>query len=257
LAEEIARRRASELACKRGQRDYLRLQRECRQWKEKVRAISHELLSAREEERKKISRELHDVVAQALAGINARLAALKADAAANSGTLVQEIASTQRLVEHSIELIHRFARELRPTELDELGLIRALHAYMTGVRRKTGMPVTLTAAAAVDQLDTAAQTVLYRVAQEALTNVVRHAQAERAEVTLQKSRRHVSLKITDNGRGFSLKRRLGNKTGRLGLLGMRERVELIGGKLTIQSTLGKGTSILATVPLQAGGMRPR
>jgi signal transduction histidine kinase len=235
-----------------GVRDYQRLQRECRQWKEKFRAASHQLLSARDEERKRISRELHDVVAQALAGISSRLAALQADAAGHGGNLAEDIAGAQRLVEKSIELIHRFARELRPTELDDLGLIRALHGYMTGLRRKTGLPMTMKVAAAVERLDTATQTALYRVAQEALTNVVRHAQAGEIEVTLQKFRRHVALRIRDDGSGFRPGRgRAAGRAGRLGLLGMKERLEMVGGTLSIKSTPGKGTTVLARVPLPA------
>lgn len=250
MARERARGRASARALKRCQAYSLRLLRECRQAQEKIREVSLQLVSAREEERKKISRDLHDVVAQALALINGRLDALRVDAARNLGSLPENIHRTQQAVEKSIEILHQFAGGLRPTEVDDLGFIRALHGYMTGLRRKTGMPMTLTASAAAERLGAAAQAGLYGIAQEALTNVVRHAQASRIEVTVQKIRRRVTLRIQDDGGGFSTAReQAAARAGRLGLVGMRERVDAIGGRLIIKSTPGEGTTIAASVPL--------
>jgi signal transduction histidine kinase len=121
---------------------------------------------------------------------------------------------------------------------------------MKNLREKTGIHFSLTASAAVEGLNTATRTVLYRVAQEALTNVIRHAHASRAKVTVQKIRQQVRLKIADNGRGFSPRRGLtAKRNARLGLIGMRERLEMVGGKLTIDSTPGKGTIIVASVPV--------
>ena len=107
---------------------------------EQLRLLSRQLLSAQEEERKKISRELHDVIAQTLAGINVRLAALKKEAALNTKGLEHNITRTQRLVQHSVEIVHRFARELRPTVLDDLGLIPALHTFMKSFHGGDGHP---------------------------------------------------------------------------------------------------------------------
>ena len=139
--------------------------------------LSRQLLLAQEEERKKISRELHDVIAQTLTGINVRLATLKNKASFNTKGLERNIARTQRLVEHSVNIVHRFARELRPTVLDDLGLIPALHTFMKRFREQTGIRVSLSAFAAVEHVNGDKRTVLYRVAQEALNNVARHAQA--------------------------------------------------------------------------------
>ena len=130
--------------------------------------------------------------------------------------------------------------------LDDLGLIPALHSFMKHFRAETGIRVSLTAFAAVEQLDGDKRTVLYRVAQEALTNVARHAQASRAEVKLQKLDGAVCMTITDNGKCFQVERVLhAKKSKRLGLLGMRERVEMVGGKFTVESAPGKGTTIRA------------
>src|SRR5438552_13813075 len=222
---------------------------------EQLRLLSRQLLSAQEEERKKISRELPDVIAQTLTSINVRLAALKKEAALNTKGLERSIARTQELVEHSVNLVHRFARELRPTVLDDLGLIPALHTLMKSFREQTGIRVSLTAPAAVNKVNSDKRTVLFRVAQEALTNIARHAQASRAEVKIQKLDGAICMKIKDNGKGFQEKPVLhAKKNKRLGLLGMRERLEMVRGNFTIQSVPGKGTTVVAQIPLaDAGG----
>ena len=157
---------------------------------------------------------------------------------------------TQRLVEKSVDIVHRFARELRPTVLDDLGLIPALHTFMKHFRAETGIHVSLAAFAAVEEVDGDKRTVLYRVAQEALTNVARHAQASRAEVTIQNRDGTLCLTIKDNGKGFQQERVPHPKKGkRLGLLGMRERLEMVGGKFTVTSAPGQGTTVVAQIPL--------
>ena len=174
----------------------------------------------------------------------------------NTKSREQTISSTQRLVEKSVSIVHRFARELRPTVLDDLGLIPALRTFLKHFREQTGVQVGLTAQAAVEQLRGDQRTVLYRVAQEALTNVARHAQASRVEVRVRKLNGHVCLEIKDNGKGLPAKRPgPANLKTRLGLLGMRERVTMISGKLTIKSSPGKGTSIRAQIPLNGVGAR--
>jgi signal transduction histidine kinase len=208
---------------------------------------------AQEEERKKISRELHDVIAQVLTGINVRLATLKSEAAVNTKGLTRKISHAQRLVEKSVKIVHRFARELRPAVLDDLGLIPALHSFMKHFAKETGIRVSLKAFAEVERLDSDKRTVLYRVAQEALTNVARHAQASRAEVSIWKLPNAVGMKIKDNGKSFQVERALhAIKSKRLGLLGMRERVEMVGGKFTVESAPGHGTTIQAQIPFGQG-----
>ncbi len=212
--------------------------------------MSRQILSAQEEERKEISRELHDVIAQTLTGINVRLAALKKEAAVNTKGLDRNIARTQRLVEKSVDIVHQFARELRPAVLDDLGLIPALHSFMKNFTARTGVRTHLTAFAEVEQLDTARRTVLFRVAQEALTNVARHAQASRVEVNIQKLPEAVRMEIKDDGKSFQVERVLRSKGDkRLGLLGMRERVGMVGGAFGVESAPGKGTTVRVEIPL--------
>ena len=247
LRREIDRRQAVEESLRKSEQHYSRLLKESRQMQEQLRLLSRQVLTMQEEERKKISRELHDVIAQTLTGINVRLAALKKQAASDTRGLERSIARTQRLVQQSVDIVHRFARKLRPTVLDDLGLIPALHTFMKHFRAETGIQVSLSAFAAVEQLDGDKRTVLYRVAQEALTNVARHAQASSAEVKLQKLDGAVCMTITDDGKGFQAERRMkANKGKGLGLLGMRERLEIVGGKFTLTSAPGKGTTVLRT-----------
>jgi signal transduction histidine kinase len=258
LKQEIAQRKSAEESLRKSEQHYARLLEQSRRMQEQLRLLSRQLLSAQEEERKKISRELHDVIAQSLTSINVRLADLKKEAALNTKGLEQSIARTQQLVEQSVNTVHRFARELRPTVLDDLGLIPALHTFMKSFREQTGIRVSLSGPAAVTKVNSDKRTVLFRVAQEALTNVARHAQASQAEVSIQKLDSAICMKIKDNGKGFQTERVLhGKKKNRLGLLGMRERLEMVGGNITIESTPGKGTTIQAQVPLadRRGGGR--
>jgi PAS domain S-box-containing protein len=250
LTREIVRRQAVEKSLKKSEQHYALLFEQSRHMQDQLRLLSRQVMSAQEEERKKISRELHDVIAQTLTGINIQLAALKIKATLKSKGLERSIGRTQQLVVHSVNIIHRFARELRPTVLDDLGLIPALHAFMKTFSAETGIRVSLSAFAAIKQVNSDKRTVLYRVAQEALTNVARHAQASRAEVTIRKLNGAICMAIKDNGKGFPQSQgRHDPEEKRLGLVGMRERLEMVGGSLTVTSAPGKGTTLLAKVPL--------
>src|ERR1035437_5121359 len=250
LKKEISQRQVAEKTLRQSERHTSRLLDQSRRLQEQLRLLSRRLLSAQEEERKRISRELHDVIAQTLTGINVGLATLKLEAAVNTKGLDKKILRTQRLVEQSVDIVHRFARELRPAVLDDLGLIPALHTFMKQFRAETGVRVSLSAFPAIEKLDGDKRTMLYRVALEALTNVDRHAQASQAEVKIQKLDGAICMTIKDNGKGFSEERMLcAKKAKRLGLLGMRERLEMVGGNFTVTSAPGKGTTVLAQIPL--------
>jgi signal transduction histidine kinase len=249
LGLEVAQRKAAEAALKKSEHHYSELLEKSERLQHQLRRLSRQVLSAQEEERKEISRELHDVIAQTLTGINVRLAALKKEASVNTKGLDRNIARTQRLVEKSVDIVHRFARELRPAVLDDLGLIPALHSFMKGFAARTGLLSHLKAYAGVEDLDGTKRTVLYRVAQEALTNVARHAKASRVEVNIQKQNSGACMEIKDDGRSFEVERGMrarGNK--RLGLLGMRERVEMIGGTFCVKSAPGQGTTVRVEIP---------
>ena len=249
LLSEITQRKAVEVSLRTSEATSTRLLEKSRLMQEELRLLSHRLLTVQEEERKRISRELHDVIGQTLAGINLRLATLKSQTTANAKELYRKIAITQRLVEKSVALVHRFARELRPAVLDDLGLIPALQSYIKGFREETGLGVTFTAFAGVEEQNSAVRTVLYRVAQEALSNVARHAKASHAIVRIASRKGAVGMEITDNGHGFQVEGTLFAKTSeRLGLLGMRERVEMVGGTFCAESAPGEATTIRVEIP---------
>ncbi len=249
LGLEIARRKTAEKALKTSEHHYTDLLKQSTRLQEELRRLSRQVLLAQEDERKKISRELHDVIAQTLTGINIRLATLKKDASLNAEGLERNIALTQHLVEKSVDIVHRFARELRPAVLDDLGLAPALQSFLRTFAARTGLRTRLKALADVEQLDISRRTVLFRVAQEALNNVARHAQATQVALSFHKMPDGIAMKIKDNGKSFDPERLLRGKSRKhLGLLGMRERLEMVGGRLVIESARGQGTTILARVP---------
>jgi len=254
LEAEIIRRQAVETALKLSEREQTQLLDQSRSMQEQLRHLSRQVLQAQEDERKRISRELHDVIAQTLTGINVRLASLKKGATRKPGEFGRELALAQELVENSVNIVHQFARELRPAVLDDLGLIPALHSFLKSFTAQTGVHTHLTAFAGVEHLDADRRTVLYRVAQEALTNVSRHAQASRVDVAIQKSSSGICMKIQDNGKSFSVAGKIKAKSGkRLGLIGMRERLEMVGGRFEITSAPGQGTTVTAEMPFSPVG----
>jgi PAS domain S-box-containing protein len=249
LRQEIARRKVMEESLRKSEQHQSRMLVQSRLLQEQLRNLSRQVLHAQEEERKRISRELHDVIAQTLTGINLRLAALKKAAGGNPKDFDRHLARTQQLVEKSVNIVHEFARELRPAVLDDLGLIPALHSFMKNFTAQTGIHAHLTAFTEVEKLEISQRTVLFRVAQEALTNVNRHAKASRVEVSIQKISDGICMKINDDGKSFSVEQALHASTGkRLGLLGMRERLEMVGGTFRVESVPGKGTTTIAQIP---------
>ncbi len=253
LKREVLQRQRAEEAVRKSRQHYQQLLEKSHHMQEQLRHLSHQLLRVQEEERKEISRELHDQIAQTLTGIHVHLATLKTEARSNTKGLQQRISRTQRLVEQSVNIVHRFARELRPTVLDDLGLLPALQSLMKEFAERTGISIRCTAAAGLEQLNSARRTVLYRVAQSALANVAQHAKANRVTVSIRKFQGAVRMDIHDDGKGFEVEQVLfAKRHKRLGFLGMRERVEMVGGSFTVESAPGKGTTIHAQIPLANG-----
>jgi signal transduction histidine kinase len=256
LKREIDRREAMQKALEKSERHYGQLLRKSRDMQEHLRRLSHEILSAQEDERKKISRDLHDQVGQSLTAINVKLTTLKRVATVNASSLKKQLAGTQQLLEKSMNVVHRFARELRPPLLDDLGLTPALHSYVKSFTKQTRIPIRVTTFAEVDRLDSEKRTVLYRVVQEALTNVAKHARATSVRVSIKKLRGVVRMDIHDNGKSFQVQGALyPTKIKRLGLLGMRERVEMVGGRFFVESARGKGTNVPAEIPFRRSRRR--
>ena len=251
LKKEILRRHAVAKALRKSKQHYSLLLEQSHHMQEQLRRLSRQILSAQEEERRRISRDLHDEVAQVLTGVNLHLATLKKEATTTTKDVKRKIAHTQRLVERSLNVVHRFVSQLRPPALDVLGLIPALHSDLKDFAKQTGLSIHFTGSSCVKtgQLDSTKRTVLYRVAQESLANVARHAQASLVNVSIQKLRGVIRMEVKDNGKSFQVQD--ASPTGRnkgLGLLGMRERVEMVGGRFTVESAPGEGTTIRADIP---------
>jgi PAS domain S-box-containing protein len=256
LKREIIRRQKVEAALKKSEVHYAQLFEQSLHMQEQLRHLSRQLLLTQEEERKRISRELHDEIVQTLVGINVRLASLSAKAPFNIKDLKRRIALTQRLVEKSVDIVHRFARELRPTVLDDLGLIPALQSFIKDFTMRTKIRIQFAAIAGVEQLNSTQRTVLYRVAQSALANVHKHAHASVVKVSIRRVQNTVRLEIHDNGKSFDLDRVLfAKRHKRLGLLGSRERVEMVGGKFVVESSPGHGTTVSAEIPIHGEGSK--
>jgi two-component system sensor histidine kinase UhpB len=192
-------------------------------------------LRAQEEERARVARDLHDEVNQSLTGLLLRLEAVREEAPPELATEVDE---TKALANRAMRELLALARQLRPTALDDLGLAAAIGGQVEQVARP-GLEATLDADGGFSDLDDDVQLVVYRVAQEAITNAARHGEADRIEVKLRRSGERVTLEVADDGRGFAFEQ---SERG-LGIGGMRERALLVGADLTIESRPGQGTTV--------------
>jgi signal transduction histidine kinase len=249
LVLEIKRRKAGEQTIRKAKEEYRSLFLESQTMQRQLRQLARQVLAAQEEERKEISRELHDEVVQTLVGISVELSALDKGASMDPEALKSKIARTRFLVEHSMKEVHRFARELRPAVLDDLGLIPALHAYSQNLAERKKLKIQVTAFGGVEMLGVAKRTALFRVAQEALNNIARHAEATEVHMSISKVRGGIQMAIDDNGKSFDVKKTLmARNPKRLGLLGMKERIEMVGGRLIVESRSGKGTTVCAEIP---------
>lgn len=213
-----------------------------------LRAVASQVINAQEEERKRIARELHDDTAQILFAQLLRLTALKSSANEEVRTTA---AALEEMTVEALEGVRRLALELRPPALDDLGLHAALDDLAQRFSEQLSIPVELTTAGSRGRLPGAMELVLYRVAQEALTNVAKHAHAKRVTIDLERRPNDVTLTVIDDGIGFDPRHeQSGDGRGLgLGLFGMAERVTLVAGAFSIWSKPGHGTEIFAYIPL--------
>ena len=201
------------------------------------------VVQAQELERKRLARELHDETGQALTSILLGLKPLEQSASTDEDRAA--VASLRELVVSTLQDVRRLAVELRPTALDDFGLATAVERLAGTFREHTGMRVDFEAQLGENRLPTEVETTLYRIVQEALANIVKHADASHVSILLTRSDRTVAAVVEDDGRGFD-----GDATRDdvLGIVGMRERVGLVGGRLRVESTVGSGTTVAAEVP---------
>lgn len=209
------------------------------------RRASSAALQAQEEERARVARDLHDEVNQALTGLLLRLEAAREKAPPG---LAAELAEIRTLASRAMQELLTLARQLRPTALDDLGLRAALAGHVRDLARQGVIEATFESEGPLGELPGDVQLVLYRVAQEALSNTVRHAAAEHVAVRLQRDGDQVTLEVSDDGNGFAF-----DLVGRgLGIGGMRERALLVGGELEVESRPQAGTRIRLLVPIGIG-----
>jgi signal transduction histidine kinase len=215
-----------------------------------LRRLSQQLVHAQEEERKKLSHELHDEVGQLLTALRIELGNLSETGKVDEASRVR-LSETKALAEQALRTVRDLAMGLRPAMLDELGLVPALEWQGREHSRRTGIPVSLEVEGDLDQLPEEHRTCVYRVVQEALTNIAKHASARRILIGIAARNEVLSISIKDDGIGFKRRSRM---RGGLGLLGMTERVKKLGGELEVVSNPGQGSSILARMPLKKGSI---
>ena len=210
------------------------------------RRASSAALDAQEEERARVARDLHDEVNQSLTGLLLRLEATKRNAPPE---LAAELAEIRGVANRAMEELLTLARQLRPTSLDDLGLRAALAAHAEEIGRQTAIKTSFEAGdGPLGSLPADVQIVVYRVAQEALSNAVRHSGAENIRVRLTRSDGQIQLTVADDGGGFTFDQ----ASGGLGLAGMRERALLVNGDLQVTSRPREGTSVRLNVPIGSG-----
>jgi signal transduction histidine kinase/PAS domain-containing protein len=230
-----------------------RLFEEVRTSRERLRQMAEEVVSAQEEERRRLSRELHDEAGQALTGISISLSLLREELPAGLDTLHELVNEAITVTNQTMEQVRTLAHALHPPVLAFLGLGPALEGFCRDFNRRTRLPIFFSGCELPD-LPGGVSVCFYRFLQEALTNTVKHAGATKVEATLTYNGGEICLRVIDDGRGFN-REALPNHPGRrigLGILGMQERFELLGGTLEIESEPGKGVHLTARLPWREG-----
>jgi PAS domain S-box-containing protein len=231
-----------------------RYEEELIQSRERLRKLSAYLQTVRENERTRIAREIHDELGQSLTGLKMDLSSL--ERSLRSGTeknkdrnsFLFKLNSMSKLIDSTIQSVRRISTELRPGVLDDLGLIAAIEWQAHEFQHRTGIHCKINSIPKTIAVDQERATAIFRIFQETLTNVARHAKATRVTINIKKLDRHVVLKIHDNGKGITKTKILDAKS--LGLLGMKERSHLFGGDVEFKGIRGKGTTVAVSIPLQ-------
>lgn len=229
--------------------------RELQHASHQLKRLSTQVLNAQEEERKRVARELHDDTAQLLSSLLLRLKMLQ-----RAESLDEVLDRSKHLVElatQATEGVRRMAFELRPAALEDLGLPAAIRWYAEELAAPRGLSVNVCSGGLRDRLPAHVELTIYRVVQEALTNVAKHSGARRADVTLEQAHGGVRVLVEDDGCGFDVNELAHSQERGLGLFGMRERVSLLGGALQIDSRIQRGTRITLEIPIAAAAVGGR
>jgi len=218
---------------------------------ENLRFYLHQVTKAQEEERKRISRELHDDTIQALVVLSRELDTLSANKSLSERNR-ERLEQLWKRVNDIMQGVRRLSQDLRPAALDRLGLLPALERLASDMAAFSGIQAGIKVTGTQRRLSEEVELLLFRIVQEALRNIWRHSEASEAEILAEFERGRVRVTVCDNGRGFLLPDNIDAlaRDGKLGLAGMQERARLIGGTLTVQSETGKGTTLTVEVPIQ-------
>jgi two-component system sensor histidine kinase DegS len=210
-----------------------------------------QITEAQEDERKRIARELHDDTAQALIDLSRRLDNLATSPEELSEAVIIQLDEFQELIDSILQGVRRFSRDLRPSVLDDLGLLPALEWLMANLMEEEGIETQLKVYGDRRRLPPEAELALFRIVQEALSNVRRHSKASNVVTVVEFGEDRIQMTVDDDGQGFELPGRTGDlaTAGKLGLIGMYERAHLLNGTLTMRSGLGKGTTVRVDAPL--------
>ncbi|WP_217446496.1 two-component regulator propeller domain-containing protein [Myxococcus sp. CA040A] len=218
--------------------------------RDRLRRLTMRLEAAKEEERKHLARELHDEFGQALTAVKLNLGLVSATVPI-TGPAAVRLPDAVALIDRLIGQVRALSVDLRPPQLDELGLVSALEWYLRGVTQRSGVELVFTSAAAPPSLGAGRDIVVFRVIQEAVTNALRHAKARRIDVRLESVGQLIRLEVRDDGKGFEVDQVLtGRAPGSFGVFGMQERVRDLGGRFEVTSRPGEGTRVVAEVRLE-------
>ena len=224
---------------------------EARRTEELLRALTHRVVEVQEAERGRVALELHDHITQLLCAVLVRSHTLATQLSPRDGPAKREAIKLRELLGQTAEEVERISRNLRPSVLHELGLVAVLRETGAEFAARTGVPVKLSCVQLTAQLPAATELTLYRILQEALSNVEQHARARHVTVCLKQQGNFVQLTIKDDGTGYDPEPPSARRKGRggFGLLNMRERAAYAGGELTVRSVRGAGTKIEVCLPL--------
>lgn len=218
---------------------------------DELHLLTQKVVTAQEVERKQLARELHDEIGQALTAVNLNLQSLQLSIP--DDTVATRLTDSLEIIEHALNQVRDLSLDLHPSILDDLGLVPALQWYLDRQAERTGLAVQFRADSPESNLPPEVQTTCFRITQEAITNIVRHANAHQVRVELYQTAAKLELVIRDDGAGFDVQaaRRVAARGTSLGLIGMQERVTLIGGRLALKSAPGAGTELRVRFPLPA------
>jgi signal transduction histidine kinase len=233
LRQEVTERKRAEESIKRS--------------REKLRNLSAHLESVREDERIRIAREIHDELGQLLTALQTDLSYLIIKLPDANELLIKRTKKMSKLIEKSIQTVQRISSDLRPPVLDELGIVPAIEWYAEEFQTRMGIRCTVCFNAEDIVMDKDCSTVIYRIFQEALTNVARHADATMVNTSMKKKEGMLTLKIKDNGKGITGEQLSSMKS--FGIIGIRERACFVGGEAKIEGIEGKGTTVTVKIPL--------